>query len=338
MKRAGSLIGSVVAADNLREAFARAARGRLTQAAVRHFAADLDEECLRMRRELLSGAYPWGACHKFLIRDPKPRVISAAPFRDRVAHHALINVCGPYFESYLINDTYACRKGKGLDGALGRAVSFAHAGGWHLQLDIRKYFDSVDHESLLRLLARRFKDRVVLSHFRDILAGYRTAPGRGLPIGSLTSQYFANHYLGVLDHFIKERLQHRRYLRYMDDFVLWSDDPAALLGLRAEVATFLAGELHLELKPEVIGPCELGLTFCGYRVFPGGLRLSGRSRRRFRRLYREAINRARSGEWTETELARHVEPMLACVRRGASHAFRQRVIAALGADPEVRTG
>jgi len=338
MKRAGNLIGSVVDADNLRSAFFNAARGRRKQAVVRRFAADLDHECRLMRRDLVSGAYPWGAYRQFLIRDPKPRVISAAPFRDRVAHHALINVCGPHFENYLIHDTYACRKGKGLDGALGRAVVFSRVGGWYLQLDIRKYFDSIDQDVLLRLLARRFKDPVVLSHFADILAGYRTAPGRGLPIGNLTSQYFANHYLGALDHFIKERLGCRRYLRYMDDFLLWADDRASLLCRRAEVATFLEHELRLELKPEVMGPCERGLTFCGYRVYPGGLRLSGRSRRRFRHLYRDAMERVRSGEWTETELVRHVEPMLAFVRRGASHAYRQRVFEAMGADPEARTG
>ena len=338
MKRAGNLIESVVDADNLRSAFSNAAKGRWAQVEARAFAADLDGECVRMRRDLLSGAYPWGNYRQFLIRDPKPRLISAAPFRDRVAHHAVINVCGPYFESYLIHDTYACRKGKGLDGVLGRAVSFARGGGWHLQLDIRKYFDSVDHDVLRRLLARKFKDHVVLAHFADILGGYRTAPGRGLPIGNLTSQYFANHYLGALDHFIKERLGCRRYLRYMDDFVLWADDRASLLGHRVEIAAFLENELRLDLKPEVMGRCDRGLTFCGYRVYPGGLRLSNRSRRRFRHLYREAMDRAGSGGWTETELVRHVEPMLAFVRRGASHAFRQRVLAAHGTDPEARTG
>ncbi len=143
-------------------------------------------------------------------------------------HHALTLVCEPVFERLLIADTFACRRGKGREAAVERAKQFARRYPWFLKLDIRKYFNSIDHERLLWLLGRKFKDRRLLDLFGRIIASYEVTPGRGVPIGSLTSQHFANFYLAGLDRFVKEGLRAGGYVRYMDDFVVWDENRTRL--------------------------------------------------------------------------------------------------------------
>ena len=254
-----------------------------------------------------------------------------------MAHHALINVCEPVFESYQVFDSYACRRGKGLDAALERARTFAARGGWYLKLDVRKFFDSIHHDTLKTMLRRRFKDRVVLRHFDAVIDGYESAPGRGVPIGNLTSQHFSNFYLAAMDHHIKEVLRAGRFVRYMDDFVLWHDDRDALKALHGQVAGFLREKLHLDLKPAVLQPTAAGLTFLGYRIFPHRIGLAPRSRQRFLlkgRAYQAMLD---SGLWDERETARHMEPLFAFIRRGESRPFRERFLHETGQLPEART-
>ena len=337
MKRTGHLIERIADVDNLRLAFFKACRGKRGKTEVLRFRERVDGELSVLREELLAGSVDWGGYHRFQVQDPKPRTIHAAPFRSRVAHHAIVNVCEPVFESYQIHDSYACRKGKGLDAALNRAVRFSRHRDWFLQMDIRKCFDSIDHGILKQLLRRRFKDRSVLRLFDSVIESYEAAPGKGIPIGNLTSQYFANHYLGLLDHHVKETLRFRRYVRYMDDFVVWSADKAELIGQREEIEDFLLERLGLNLKPATLNACQRGMTFLGYRLVPQGLRLSRRSRDRFRRKASLYARLWQAGIWDETELARHVEPLLAFVRRGASRAFRERIIQECGLCPEART-
>ncbi len=337
MKRTGNLIDRIASADNLRLAFFKACRGKRGQPEVLRFRENLDSELACLGDELLAGEVAWGGYHTFQVLDPKPRTIHAAPFRARVAQHAIMNVCEPSFEAYQVFDSYACRKGKGLDRALGRAVRFARHGDWYLKMDVRKYFDSIAHEALRAMLGKRFKDESVLRLFDSILATYETAPGRGVPIGNLTSQYFANHYLGLLDHHVKERLRYRRYVRYMDDFVVWSADKAGLLAVREEIKGFLRARLGLELKIASLNVCGRGMTFLGYRVLPEDVRLARRSRDRFRRKASQYVRLHEAGVWDEAELACHMEPLLAFVRRGASRSFRERVITESGLCPEART-
>lgn len=337
MKRAGNLIERIAEGDNLRLAFWKASKGKRGKAQVLSFRDDLDANLRRLREELLSGSIAWGPYHKFRVRDPKERMIFAPPFRDQVAQHAIMNICEPKFDRFQIHDSYASRKGKGLDGAIARAGRFARAGDWYLKLDVRKYFDSVDHQILKRLLGRRFKDSIVLELLESVIDSYATTPARGLPLGNLTSQFFANHYLGVFDHFAKEKLHCGRYVRYMDDFVIWGDSRMVLRDIQTSVADFLQAQLRLDLNPPCLNACSLGMTFLGYRVFPGRVRLSRRSRDRFRRRLRQYHRRYESGQWSEEETARHVEPLLAFVRRGESKGFRERVVQQTGLGPQART-
>lgn len=326
MKRAGNLMAEIADRENLLLAFWKAQRGKRAASEVVRFRARLEEELAALRRALLDGPFVPGVYASFTIHDPKERVICAAPFCDRVAHHALMNRCHDVFEAYQIHDSYACRTGKGTHRAVLRARAFAGRFSHCLKLDVRRFFDSIDHEVLRGLLRRRFKDRRVLEIFDAIIGSYETAPGKGVPIGNLTSQYFANHYLGTLDHFVKEKLRCRGYVRYMDDFLLFHDEPGPLKTWLREVSAFVEGELRVSLKPPCLVPLPRGVTFLGFRVFPGRVTLSRRSRLRFHRKLAAAQERLHSGDWDEAETARHVEPLIAFVRHGASAGMRRRSV------------
>jgi RNA-directed DNA polymerase len=269
MKRAGRLMERVLDRETLREAFARASRGRRTNCDAAAFGMRLDENLAELAGDLAEGTYEVGPYHQFTIFDPKERLITAPCFRDRVLHHAVALVCEPVFERLLIADTFACRRGKGRVAAVERARFFARRYPWFLKLDIRKYFDSIDHEILSRQLRRKFKDRRLLDLFDRIIASYKVEPGRGVPIGSLTSQHFANFYLGGLDRFVKEELRAGGYVRYMDDFVIWGENRAWLSSVRERVEEFVARELSLALKPHpYINQARWGMDFLGCRVKP----------------------------------------------------------------------
>ena len=326
MRRAGNLISRIVEPDNMRLAWLKTIRGKRTSSAVLRFCRDLDTNLSQIAAELCDGSYVWGTFSRFTIFDPKEREISVAPLRDRIAYHAICNVCTPVFERYQIDQSCACRKGKGQTEAIRLAMAYTRANSWYLKLDVRKYFDSVSHDVLGSLLARLFKDRCLLDLFGSLIDSYHTKPGRGIPIGSLTSQFFANHYLGILDHFIKEKLRCRAYVRYMDDFILWDNRKGILQGYWEEIDRFLTGKLQLTLKTPSLNRTKLGLSFLGYRLFPGHLRLARRSRTRLRNRYRKALLLFEKGVWDESAFARHVGPLFAFAARAESVRFRRRVI------------
>ena len=326
MKRAGNLIDRIADADNLRLAFWKASRGKRAKAEVLRFRADLDRQATLPARRTACRLCPLGAIpHVHGVR-PEGADDLRRPLRDRVAQHAIMNVVEPHFEAYQIHDSYACRRGKGLDGAIARAVAFSQPGDWYLKMDIRKYFDSIDHGVLKGLVGRRFKDPLLLTLLDGIIDSYENSSGRGVPIGNLTSQFFANHYLGVLDHHCKQAIGCQRYLRYMDDFVVWESQKDRLRQVGHEIAGFLGESLKLELKPVCLNACSGGMTFLGYRVYPGHFGLAARSRKRFRRKMAQYDGNYTTGRWTEEETARHVEPLLAFVRRAESQSFRRRVM------------
>lgn len=253
--------------------------------------------------ELASATYVPGAYRTFTIYDNKPRLISAAPFRDRVVHHALCNIIEPIYEKSFIFDSYACRKGKGTHAAVDRFQQFMQGADYVLKCDIRKYFPSIDHEILKTQLRRKIGCTGTLWLLDTILDNSNEQhdatdwfPGddllsplsrrRGLPIGNQTSQFLGNVYLDSLDHFIKETLGVRRYVRYVDDFVLLSDDKATLWQWKRELDWFLSERLRLRVHAHkhFVRPVTLGTAFLGYRVFPERRRLLPASAWRFTRM------------------------------------------------------
>lgn len=226
-----------------------------------------------LQRELLSGLYRHGAYRHFVVREAKKRHIQAAPFRDRVVHHAVYDALTPIFERSFIYDSYACRTGKGAIAAIERFERFAEAHMYALTCDVSKYFASVDHRVLQRLLAKKVNDAQMLQLCTVIIEsneGETDTPGKGIPIGNVTSQLFANVYLNELDQFVKHSLRFRRYVRYMDDFILLSADKAELHEARQKIEAFLSKELLLTLHPKKVQviPVRSGVEYLGYRIFP----------------------------------------------------------------------
>lgn len=325
------MIERIADPDNLRLAYWKARRGKEQRGEVAAYRRSLDANLAALRRDLLEGSVRVGDYFYFRIRDPKERMICAASFGERVLHHAVMNVCHPVFERFQIDGSYATRPGKGQYAALDKARQHTRRYRWFCKLDVRKFFDSIDHERLYALLCRKFKDLALLDIFRRIIDTYETSPGSGLPIGNLTSQYFANYYLGYLDHFVLEKLHPPSYVRYMDDMVLWHDDKDELLRITAELIGYVENTLGLALKPPCINASELGIPFLGYVVFPGKVRLNSRSKKRFKRKMTLYTAKMESGEWTQTEYARHMEPLLAFVRYADTLALRRSIATETGA-------
>lgn len=259
------LFGEIANFQALTAAAKCAVRGKRRKPGPAAFIARLETEALRLERQLLDGSYKPGRYRRIEIRDPKHRIVSAAPFRDRVVHHALCHVVEPIFERGFIFDSYANRIGKGTHRAVDRYEAFRDRFRHVLRCDIFRYFPAIDHDILKRDLRRRIKCEQTLWLMDRIVDGSNKQepvnlhyPGddlwtpyerrRGLPIGNLTSQFFANIYLDGMDHFCKEVLGAKGYLRYVDDFVLFHDDPEVLAAWRVRIARYLEGR-RLKLHP-----------------------------------------------------------------------------------------
>lgn len=330
MKRTGHLLGQVAEPANLELAFWKAARGKNANRGVVEYRSRLEENLETLRAGILDGTVEVGRYHYFTIHEPKEREICAAAFSERVLHHALINVCGPIFEKRLVFDTYACRDGKGRIKALERAQHFSRRHSWYLKLDVRRYFDSIDQSAMLSLLERILKDREVLGIFKRIIGSHSVMPGKGLPIGNLTSQHFANLYLGELDHYAKEVLRAPGYVRYMDDFVLWADDKATLRRWFSEVTDFLGGELKLETKPPQINRTRHGMPFLGCLLRANHLRLDARGRRRFAGKLHALEKGYAAGEISGLALQGRASAMIAHTETSGGGGFRRALLARNG--------
>jgi len=288
MRRSPLGLETVADWHNLAAAFHRAALGRSTRPEVQRFAARLETELAHLRTDILSGGIAVGRTRRFRIHDPKPRTIHAPCFRERVLHHALMAHVGPVLERALVADTFACRTGKGALAAVQRAQHHGRRWPWWAKIDIRAYFASIDHGILQDLLARRFKDRDLLTLLGRIIEAHRDGPGRGLPIGALTSQQFANFYLSGLDRLLLEGCRVRGFVRYMDDLVWWGDSREAVRAGLAAARAFASERLALQVKePVAIGQSHQGLSLCGYRILPGRLLLSRRRKMRYSQCRRQ---------------------------------------------------
>jgi RNA-directed DNA polymerase len=296
---------------NLLWAHQDAAKGKRSQEAVARFEYHLEDNLIALQQELQAQTYQPGAYSSFYIHEPKKRLISAAPFRDRVVHHALCNVIEPLFERTFIRDSYANRVKKGTHRALDRAQYFSRRYRYVLSCDVVKFFPSIDHALLQRTLARTIRDRDVMWLVERILESgvgvlseeYEMVwfPGdnlfaanrpRGLPIGNLTSQFWANCYLNPFDHFCKRELRCPGYVRYVDDMLLFGDDKQELWAWKRAVIERLAG-LRLTIHEEraQVRPVTEGIPFLGFVIYPNKRRLKRRKgvayARRFRHLARE---------------------------------------------------
>lgn len=323
MKRVGHLMEQIASLDNLYLAYHKAVRGKQRKQEVLSFAEHFDENIQTMRNSLLSDSITVGEYRYFTIYDPKERVICAAPFRERVLQHAIMNVCHQYFDRRLIDTTFATRKGKGVYAAIDKSVKAMSQYDYSVKLDYRKYYDSIDHEILKGMLHRMFKDTALLALFDKIIDSYAASEGKGLPIGNLTSQYFANLYLSNLDHKVKEQWHVAEYIRYMDDILMVDNDRDLLKQCVNNMTEYSKVELKLTLKPPIFRKTKDGQVFLGYKIFPYHYRLSGRSKKRFRSKLLKYDKLLKCGIWSEMQYEEHILPLLSFVLHADSNAFRK---------------
>ncbi len=315
---------------NLIAAARRAVRGHRQTRAAQRLLFELEPAVLELQRGLLAMTWRPGPFRTFAVFEPKERRIAAAPMRDRVVHHALCGPLAPVIEADAIEHSYACRIGKGAHRAAGRARALCRRYRYFLKADVRRYFDSVDHGVLKGLLAERVADARVLQLLARIIDHQPpgSTPGKGIPIGNLTSQHFANLYLGVLDRAMVAR-HGGRYLRYMDDLVLFADDKVELHRARAEAATLLRERLRLELKAAgtFVAPVAEGVPFVGRRIFPGTVRLSRTARSRLIRGWRRRLAGLAAGEVDKQGLLRSAESVVGHLRHMNTWMLRRAVMA-----------
>ena len=273
-KTYSNLFDKIISFENLYLAYCEARRGRRYRGDVLQFHKNFEEELSDIHRALKTKTWEPDPYREFLsITEVKRRIIHAPSFRDRVVHHALANITRPLFEKKYIFDSYATIQGKGTHKAVFRVQEHLRRAGaeWDnvyvLQCDIAKYYPNIDHDVLMKQVKRTIRDKDVIWLWEQIISGF-TASGRGLPIGALTSQIAANIYLNVLDHFVKECLHGKYFVRYMDDFILLGPSKEYLWDALADIKWLLEGHLKLKLNPKTrIYPASRGIDFAGYRTF-----------------------------------------------------------------------
>lgn len=302
----------------------KARKGKRFNREVLAFESNYDENIRHIKHLLETNQFNFGNYSYFKIYDPKERLICAADFKERIVHHAIMNVCHPYFDRTLIYDTYATRPGKGIYQALDRVKYYLARYDYAVKLDYRKYYDSISHNVLIKKLSRLFKDKQLISIFERIISSYEVEPQKGLPIGNLTSQYFANYYLSSLDHEMKEVIKIPCYVRYMDDIVMASNDKSMLKEAVKFMLIYSKEELDLKLKSPIYSPYRGGVPFLGYKVMPHFYVLSSRSKRRYVKKYKSYQQKCEKGEWSDVEYALHIVPLIAFVSHASSYSFRQK--------------
>lgn len=332
--------------SNLLLAFRKAAKGKRCKKSAAGFEHQIADRLLQLQHELTDFSYTPGAYVHFMIHDPKTRRISAAPFRDRVMHHALCNVIEPLFERQFIPDSYANRAGKGTHRAVERLQSFARRYRYVLRIDIVKHFPSIDHAVLIDILAKTILDdkvmwlidRIIRSG-EGVLAGeYEMVyfPGddlfaidrpRGLPIGNLTSQFWSNVYMTPLDRFVTADLRCPAYLRYVDDCALFSDSKRRLYEWKRAIVDLLCSlrlTIH-EPQAQVI-PCEHGIPWLGFVVYPTHRRVKARNVVKFSQRFRARWADYCAGKISFAEFDASVKGWVNHVRYADTWGLRKHVL------------
>ncbi len=286
MKTHNKLYKKLYSKENLISAFKKARKGKSSKSYVINFESNLIKNLNILREQLKNKNYYPSRLKKFIVRDPKTRTIHSSIFRDRIVHHAIINIIKPIYEKIFIYDSFASRKKKGSHLAVkrfeyfmnkvssnGRKIKNPHTNnsikGYILKADIKHYFPTMDHNVLINILRKKIKDEDLIELIRIVLHNFESKEKqKGVPLGNYTSQFFGNVYLNNLDYFVKHRLKVKYYIRYVDDFVILHKDKKVLEEFKDKIEKYLKN-LRLELHPEKseIYALRNGITFLGYRIF-----------------------------------------------------------------------
>ena len=336
-----SLYEQIYDLDNLNLAWIKAKKGKTKKRYVKRFGKNLEGNLLELQKELKEEIYSPRKLKNFVLRDPKTRKISKSAFRDRVIHHALCNIITPLFEKSFIYDPHANQIGKGTHKALERLDKFKRKVSknntqdcYVLKADIKHYFEDVNHEVLIKILDKKIKDEKVIWLIRQVLENFRerererSSPNKGMPLGNLTSQFFANVYLNELDQFVKHALKVKYYIRYVDDFVMLHKSKEQLEIWKNRIDNFLNEELKIMLHPNKsqILKLEKGIKFLGFRVFYHHKLIRKSNLNDFDKKFNQMKFLFNEGFLTREKVFESIEGWMAYARHGNTYKYRRHII------------
>lgn len=343
MKTYKNLYQKFCAMNNLELAFRKARKGKSKKTYVIAFENNLEEELQKLHNELCSFTYKPQSLKRFIVRDPKTRTIHASDFRDRVVYHALVNILEPIFEKSFIYDSYASRKGKGTHKALLRFDTFLRKvskngqlinnyydnnciNGYVFKADIKKYFDTVNHILLLGFIKRKIKDNNIIWLIEKILNNFGMKT-KGMPLGNLTSQFFANVYLTQLDYFVKHKLKVRFYLRYVDDFIILHRDKNKLYDYKSKIEKYITNlKLELHLDKSKILPLRKGIGFVGYRVFYHYKLLRKSNKKSFEKAFKRKLDFYKNGLLGKEDCIHFLEGWFGYAQWANTYNYRKNIM------------
>jgi retron-type reverse transcriptase len=281
----------IISIENLLEAWKEFIKGKRNKKDVQEFSLHLMDNIFSLHNDLLNHTYKHGGYQAFKINDPKPRDIHKAAVRDRLLHHAIYRILYPFFDKTFIADSYSCRNNKGTHKAIHKFHDYFYKASqnntrtcWVLKCDIRKFFANIDHDILIGILKEYIPDENIIRLLENVIGSFTSEQYKkiGLPLGNLTSQLFVNIYMNRFDQFMKHTLKTKFYIRYADDFVIFSEDEARLEDIIKPIKKFLHNELKLKLHPDkiFIQTVSSGVDFLGMVNFPDYRILRTKTKRR----------------------------------------------------------
>ena len=345
MKTYNKIYPQICSVENLNLAFKKAKKGKSKKDYIISFESKLNEEINKLHLELISKTYNPTPLKKFIIRDPKLRTIHSSIFRDRVVHHAIINILEPIFDKIFIYDSFASRYKKGTHKAVVRFKSFLRkvsgngglikkafnnnsVKGFVFKADIKHYFNSMDHEVLIEILERKIKDEELIWLIRAILNNFETpVKGKGLPLGNYTSQFFGNVYLNELDYYIKHILKAKYYIRYVDDFVILHKNKKRLEYFAKHIKNYLPC-LKIQIHPDKskIYALRNGITFLGYRIFYHHNLLKKRNLKSFIKKFEKDVRLYNNNFLSKEQLDNKLNGWFGYSQWADTYKFRQKIL------------
>jgi RNA-directed DNA polymerase len=328
----------IISPENLFLSWEKFKKGKRSKTDVAKFEFNLEKEIFKLHRELIDKTYKHENYHSFYICDPKVRHIHKATVRDRVLHHAIFRILNPIFEKTFIPNSFSCRIGKGnhkgvyvLEKMIRKVSKNYTTNCFALKCDIKKFFDSVDHEILLGLLSKKIRDQEVMLLLKEIIGSFSASQNlfekKGLPIGNLTSQLFANVYMNEFDQFIKHELKIKYYARYTDDFVIISDSHKDFNKLLSQIKSFLKDQLFLTLHPHKVEVRKYGqgVDFLGYVIFPHHKLLRTKTKKRMVRKLKEKSGDVKEEKIEDSDLKQSLNSYLGLLSHANTHRFSENI-------------
>lgn len=340
MNNYNNIFEKIISLENLFLAWDSFKKGKLGKKDVQEFEWKLEQNIFQLHEELRRRTYNHGAYSSFYIQDPKQRHIHKAKVRDRILHHAIYSILNPIFEPTFIPDSYSCRIDKGTHKGVLRLEKMIRKESKNyskpcfiLKCDIKKFFDSVDHGILLKILNKRITDPDARWLLKKIVESFSTDKSdifykKGTPIGNLTSQLFANVYMNEFDQFIKHELKAKHYVRYTDDFVIVSNNKKFLFDLLDPIKSFLQENLALELHPKkvIIRKSKQGVDFLGYVTVPYFRTLRTKTKKRVFKKLKERVQEYKLGKRDKESLNQCLQSYLGVLSHANTYDLSQKLL------------